>query len=178
MDQEEKNNYIGAVEGRFNVLEEGENRTIGLAIKNIDHKRAFLGTAMTISAATIAGLFILLDGKDFDGYFKLLAMISSFCFAIFIISSSIYLTLILSQESSSLDNSLKFVRKSQIDFVEKIDKGIVSNIDSYEKHRNEKYDEEAKIKKEIKGSSEIWFILINILFIFPWFLLLIMLLLL
>ncbi|MBU3999748.1 hypothetical protein KKG29_01025, partial [Patescibacteria group bacterium] len=106
MNQEERANYIKIIEGRESALEEGEKRTIELMLKNIDHKRAFLGTTMTISAAIIAGLFILLASKDFNNCFNLLAIVSSFCFAIFIISSSIYLTVILSQESLSLDKHL------------------------------------------------------------------------
>lgn len=171
MDQEE-NNYIKIIETRFNILEEGEKRTIELALKNIDHKRAFLGTTMTISAAVIAGLFILLTSKDHSNCFSLLVIVSSFCFTIFIISSSIYLTVLLSQEGSLLYKSVQFVRSSQQDFIKNVKNRTIHDIGTYEEYRKQKYQEEGESKQEVRGSSEIYFVLINILFIFPWFLLL------
>ena len=115
--QKEKINYIKAIENRWDALEEGEKRILELALKNIDHKRAFLGTNMTISAAIVAGLFILLVSGEFNIYFNSLAIISSLFFVIFIISSSIYFTALLSQEGLSLDKRLQFVKSSKQDFL-------------------------------------------------------------
>ncbi|MBU1130970.1 hypothetical protein KJ840_02450 [Patescibacteria group bacterium] len=174
MNQEENVNYIKIIERKWNALEEGEKRIIELGLKNIDHKRAFFGTTMTISAAIIAGLFILLANKDYNSCFNLLATISSLFFATFIISSSIYITTILSQESSSLDKSLKFVRASKQDFIKNVENETINSIDSYNKYRKQKFKEEKELKQEVRASSETWFILINSLFIFSCLLLLVM----
>ncbi|MFZ2522752.1 MAG: hypothetical protein WAX44_02820 [Minisyncoccia bacterium] len=62
--KEDQPKYIKTLDGRERTLDEGEKRTIELISKNIDHKRSFLGTMMTLAAAVIAGLFILVIGKD------------------------------------------------------------------------------------------------------------------
>lgn|SRR3989338_1916682 len=168
--KEEQPEYIKILEDRERNLEESEKRIIELNLKNIDHKRAFLGTTMTISAAIIAGLFILLTNKNYDGCFSLLVMTSASLFAVFMIGSSIYLTSILAQESLALDGRFKFIRESKRDFIEKVGIAII-DIDSYEKYREQKYKEGKGLEREIKGSHEIWFVLLNILFILPFILL-------
>lgn len=173
MNQEEIN-FIKTLENREKTLEEGEKAMIGLTLKNIEHKRAFLGTLMTIATAVIAGLFILLVDKNLNSCFNLLAIMSGLGFAVFIISSSIYLTAILAQESLSLDKHLRFIRESKKDFIKKVGTTI-TDINSYEEYRKQKYKEEKESKQEVRGSHEIWFVLINTLFIFSFLLLLILL---
>ena len=156
--------YIKTLEERERNLNEGERQPIELNIKNIDHKRAFLGTLMTISAALIAGLFLFMSGKQNEGYYEVLAMLSGVGLAVFVGSSAYYLRLLLSQESEEGDDRLEFVRKSKEDFIEKV--GIViTDLDSYEKYRQDKYEEEKKLKRKIRGSDEKYFKLITGLFI-------------
>jgi len=171
---EEQTNYIKTIEDRGKVLEDGERQTIELISNNINHKRAFLGTSMTIAAAVIAGLFILLIGKDLsNSCLVFLTEMSGLGFALFIVTSSIYLTVILAQESLLLDRNLQFVEESKKDFIEKVGISII-DVDSYEKYRGQKYREEKELKRKVRGSHEIWFILINVLFISSFILLLIM----
>lgn len=162
--KEEQPRFIKIIEDKGRSLEKGEKETIELISKNIDHKRAFLGTLMTISAAILAGLFILLTNNVLEQErFYFFAALSGFGFASFIIYSSIYLIFLLSQESLSLDKRLLFLRNSGDDFIGKVGVDIV-DIDGYEKYRNEQYGKESKLKKEIKGSHEIWFMISGGLF--------------
>lgn len=162
--KEEQPKYIKILEDREKDLEESEVVIMGLIAKNIDHKRAFFGNTMSIAAIIVAGLFIFLASDNLDNYFVALAQIDGFLFTSFLISSSIYLTYILAMESTQLDKHLKFIQESKKDFIESIGKTIV-DIDSYEKFRKQKYHEGKNIKRDIKGSSEFWFVAINILFI-------------
>lgn len=160
--EEERPKYIKILEERQKSLDEGENRTMELSGKNIDHKRGFLGTLMTIAAAILVGLFILLTTEYVNeslSYFW--AAVSGIGFATFLVGSTIYLGLILSQESVSIDKHLKFVRDSRRDFIGKV--GIeITDIDSYERYREKKYMEEKELHpaNEVKGSAEFWFRLI------------------
>jgi len=119
---------------------------------------------MTISVAIVAGLFVLISKNN--NCFSLLAVINNIFFTAFLIISSIYLTIILFQESQSLDKSLQFGRASKKDFIKNINNKTIYDITSYKKYRNQKYKEEKESKQEVRGSSEIWFILINVLFVF------------
>ena len=163
--KEDQPQYIKTLEERERTLDEGEKKTIELISKHLDHKRAFLGTLMTIAAAVIAGLFILVVGKDSSTCVNTLATASGFGFALFIISSSIYLTFILAQESLSLDKHLHFVQDSKKDFIEKVGTTI-TDIDTYEHYREQKYKEEITSKQKERALGEGWFIGINALFIF------------
>lgn len=162
--KEEQPKYIEILEDREMNLEESEKHEIELSLKNIDHKRAFFGNTMSIAAIIVAGLFIFLASDNLNTHFVVLAQIDGFLFTSFLISSSIYLTYIMASESVQLDNHLKFIQESKKEFIENIGKTIV-DIDSYEKFREQKYHEGKNIKREIKGSSEFWFIAVNILFI-------------
>ena len=162
--KEEQPKYIKTLEERERTLDEGEKRTFELISKHIDHKRAFLGTLMTIAAAVVAGLFFLIVSKDSNGCLNTLSIISGFGFAFFIIGSSVYLTWILSQESISLDEHLKFIQDSKKDFIERVGTGIV-DMDSYEQYREQKYKEETEAKPKEKATSEKYFIGICVLFI-------------
>lgn len=162
--KEEQPKYIKTLEERERTLDEGEKRTFELISKHLDHKRAFLGTLMTIAAAVVAGLFFLIVNKDSNGCLNTLSIIGSLGFAFFIISSSVYLTWILSQESSSLDEHLKFIQDSRKDFIEKVGVDIV-DMDSYERYREEKYKEEIEVKPKEKGTDEKYFVGICVLFI-------------
>jgi len=55
----EKPEFIKILDQREKSLNEAEDSLIEATSFNIGHKRAFLGTLMTISAGTIAGLFFL-----------------------------------------------------------------------------------------------------------------------
>ncbi len=160
----EQPQYIKILENRERDLEESEKRMIELVAKNIDHKRAFFGNTMSISAVIVAGLFIFLSSDNLNGCLSMLAKIDGVLFTSFLISSSIYLTCILSQESISLDGRLKFIQKSKKEFINSVGDKII-DIDSYEKFREEKYNEGKSAERKIAGASEFWFVAINVLFI-------------
>jgi len=142
-------------------------------LRNIDHKRAFLNAIMTISAAVIAGLFILLTSNDISACLNLLSLVVGAFLMVFIIIASIYLVYLLSGESKLLDEKLKFIQKSKKDFIDKV--GVeITDIDSYERFRKQQHIEEQGLIKETKFSSEFWFIFVNGLFILSCVLLLIM----
>ncbi len=162
--KDEQPQYIKTLEERERTLDEGEKRTIELNSKHLDHKRAFLGTLMTISAAVLAGLFILFTGKDSGVCVNLLATISGFGFALFIISVSLYLTFLLAQESSSLDKHLQFVQNSRKDFIAKVGVAI-TDLDSYERYREQKNKEEQDLRPKEKGLWEGWFVTVSGVFI-------------
>ena len=119
-----------------------------MSLKNIDHKQAFLNAIMTISAAIIAGLFILLTNNDIGACLSLLALIGGAFLIIFITIASIYFVCLLAGESKQLDKTLKFVQKSQKDFIESVGVTII-DIDSYEKFRYKKEKESEKLKKKL-----------------------------
>ena len=176
--KDNKIGFIKLVEERENILNEGEKRTIELLLKNLDHKRAFLNNLMSMSVAVIAGLFLLLISNDGEFFSTLLIIIAVLSFALFVIISTIWLTYLFSKESSSLDRSLEFIKTSKQDFIQKLKDGTIKDFETYENYRKEKYKEEkTKIKKEIKGTSEFWFIFIIFLFVFSFIILLIALLL-
>lgn len=171
--KEEQPKYIEILEGHERDLEESEKRIMELVFININHKRAFLNAIMTISAAVIAGIFILLISNDIGACLSLLVLISGVSLMIFIITASIYLVHLLSSESKSLDKRLKFIQESKKDFINKV--GIeIFDIASYENFREKQHKEEKGLIKEIKFSSESWFIFVSILFILSCILLLIM----
>ncbi len=159
-------------EERIDVLNAGEDYTKMLALKNIEHKRNFLATIMNMSVAIIAGLLILLNQANYFDFSEKLILINIISFGLFIIFSSIYLTAILAQESEALDKSLEFTKRTKKDFIEGVINGNISNNDDYESFRNQKYSEEKLLKVNKIFSSEIWFILINFLFIISFCLLL------
>jgi len=162
--QAQKPEFVKILDQREKSLDEGEGGLIELTSLNVDHKRAFLGTLMTISAATIAGLFFLFTNNGLNNdYLVFLAKLSGLGHASFILASSVWLTFILSQESSALDRKLTFVRESRNEFVNKVGSEII-NIDTYEKYRNTKTQEEKDLKKPIWGDSEKWFVGLCILF--------------
>ncbi len=162
--KEEQPKYIATLEERERTLDKGEEKTIELISKHVDHKRAFFGTLMTIAAAVIAGLFIFVIGKESNICIDVLAAISGIGFALFIIGSGIYLTFILAQESLSLDKHLHFIQNAKKEFIEKV--GIdITDLDSYENYRKQKYEEEKASKPKERGLSEWWFVGINALFI-------------
>lgn len=119
---------------------------------------------MTIAAAVVAGLFLLIAGEDSNKCVNAVSIISGSGFAIFIIGSSIYLTWILAQESDSLDGRLEFLQNSKKDFIKKVGIDIV-DIDSYERYRQEKYKEEIASKPREVATSECYFVGICALFI-------------
>lgn len=162
--KDEQPQYIKTLEERERTLDEGEEKTVGLILKHVDHKRAFLGTLMTISAAVLAGLFILLTSNDSGTCVSTLATISGFGFALFIITSSAYLAFLLAQESLSLDKHLHFIQEAKRDFIAKV--GIaITDLDSYEKYRKQKHKEEVDTKPKERGLWEGWFIIVNALFV-------------
>ncbi len=162
--KEEQPKYIKIIEDREKILEEGERRIIEIGITNLDHKRAFLGTLMTIAAAIVAGLFIFTNTGTSHPCLNFLAMLSGTGLALFIVFSAVYLIMILSQESRQIDERLQFIRDSRKDFIEKVGKEI-TNIDSYERFREESYGKEKGLTKPLKSSNEIWFILVTCLFV-------------
>ena len=162
--KDEQPQYIKTLEERERTLDDGEEKTIGLISKHVDHKRAFLGTLMTISAAVLAGLFILFTSNDSGTCVSTLATISGFGFALFIITSSAYLAFLLAQESLSLDKHLRFIQEAKRDFIAKV--GIaITDLDSYEKYRKQKHKEEVDAKPKERGLWEGWFIIVSALFV-------------
>lgn len=145
---------IETLKEREKILNSGEQRMIQLCSKNIDHKRAFLGTLMTISTGIITGLFILAKNES-----SLLIIISGFGLIVFVVFCALYLLILLSQESLQLGEKLDFIKKSKKDFIQSVGTRIV-DIDTYKEYRNEQYEKELKINREIKGSRERWFIFI------------------
>ena len=162
--KEEQPKYLRTLEERERTLNEGEKRQAELIQKHLDHKRAFLGTLMTIAAAVVAGLFILTSGDQASVCINKFATIGGLGFALFIIGSSFYLTFILSQESIVLSAGFEFVQKSKKEFIEKIGIEIV-DLDTYERYRKEKYQEEQKSKFKRYLLWEGWFVIVNTLFI-------------
>lgn len=157
--------YVKIIEDRVKTIDEGEQNAINLGIKNVDHKRAFLGTLMTIATAITAGLFLFFSGEVSANKFVYnLAVISGVGMAAFVCAAAVYLTVLLSQESTHLSGRLKFVRKSKADFVDKLGTEI-HDIDSFNKFREKMYAEEVAVGKKIPSSWEGWFILICSLFI-------------
>ena len=157
--------YIRTIEEKEQSIDEGERRTIELNIKNIEHKRAFLGTLMTISSAFVAGLFIFI-GKinNNELIYRILTMVSGLGLTFFVISSAYYLGFLLSEEGREGDERLGFVKKSKKDFIEKV--GVtINDLNSYEKYRQEKYEEERKLDRKITFSDEKWFKFVICLFI-------------
>lgn len=162
--KDEQPQYIKTLEERENTLDEGEKRTIELISKHVDHKRAFLGTLMTISAAVLAGLFILFAGNDTGTCVSLLATVSGFGFALFIVAASAYLAFLLAQESLSLDKHLRFIQEARRDFIAKV--GIVvTSLDSYETYRKQKHKEETGSRSKEVGLWEGWFVIISSVFV-------------
>lgn len=162
--KKEQPQYIKTLEERERTLDGGEKSTIELILKHVEHKRAFFGTLMTISAAVLAGLFFLFTGKDLDNLPNFLATASGFGFALFIIISSIYLTFLLAQESLSLDKHLRFIKDAKKDFIAKI--GIeITDLDSYERYREKKQKEEKESRPKEIGLWEGWFVIVGGLFI-------------
>jgi hypothetical protein len=152
-DEEKKEHprFIKIIEDRIQSLEVGENKIIEFIIKNLDHKRAFIGTLMTIAGGILAGLFFLFTKENSDiSRFGFLARFGGNCFALFIIISAFYLISILSQESISLDKKLDFIRKSREKFIERLGDKI-TNLKTYEKYREIEY------KKEMDNSEKKWF---------------------
>lgn len=162
--EEERPQYIETLEKKEQSLNEGEKDTIELISIHVNHKRAFLGTLMTISAAVIAGLFLLSTGESFDQCLKILATVSGIGFALFIIISGAYLTLLMAQESVSLDKRLLFVQSSKKDFISKVGMEI-TDLDSYERYREQKYEEEKNSNHQIIGLWEGWFVIVCGLFV-------------
>lgn len=165
--KDEQPAYLKTLEDRDKSLDEAENRVRELGIKVIDHKRSLLGNLMTISAAIIAGLFILLTVQDpqTECTYRL-AILTGIGFGFFIISASYYMMSLLSHDSERNDKHLNFVIDAHTDFVAKVGKEIV-DLDSYEKYREKKFSEEKELKAgdETWVSKEIWFRAINWLFI-------------
>lgn len=162
--KEEQPQYIKTLEERERILDESEKRTIELISKHLDHKRAFLGTLMTISSAVLAGLFILFTGENSAVCAQSLATISGFGFALFVLASSAYFTFLLAQESLSLDKNLQFIKNSRKDFIEKIGT-FITDLDSYERYREEKNKEEKDARPKERGLWEGWFVIVSGLFI-------------
>lgn len=162
--KEEQPHYIETLAERERILDEGEKKTLDLILNHVGHKRAFLGTLMTIAAGVIAGLFIFSTGASGSVCIKVLATISGFGFAFFILSASSYLTFLLAQESLSLDKHLDFIRDSRKDFIEKVGTAIV-DLDSYERYRKERQQSEKNSRPEEKGLWEGWFIGVNGIFL-------------
>lgn len=159
MDSREE--FVKMIENRIKILDEGESRIVKLSLMNIEHKRNFLGNIMSISIAAIAGLFILLSQSSYFEISEKLVLINVILLGLFIILSAVYLTSILSQESVLLDENIQFTKRTRAEFIESVKNGTVHDIESYEEYRKLKYSEEINSRKSVKGSNEIWFILLN-----------------
>lgn len=153
----EKPEFIKILDQREKTLNEAEDSLIQSASFTIGHKRAFLGTLMTISAGTIAGLFFLFTKEtNLSNCFILLAKISGLGHAVFILASSAWLTHLLAQESISTSNRLDFIRSARAEFVEKVGTEI-TGLDSYQKYRDSKKTQEESLNKTIWADTENWF---------------------
>lgn len=155
--EEELPKLTEVLDEREKALDEGEDRVIAANSLNVEHKRSFLGTLMTISVAAIAGLFIFISNSETaSGCVKLLAKASGLGYACFILASSTWLTAILSQENTVISKKLKFLRDSKADFINKVGVEIIS-LKTYEDYRKIKNQEETTLEKPILGDSEAWF---------------------
>ncbi len=164
-----ENNFLKERIKDVSWLENGLDKMMDLSNKSVEGKRNFLIPTTAVSATIIAGLFIFMAAtRDYDGYFKLLAMWSALLFALHIITSHIYLTALLSLESRGLDDEL-FLRKNTLRaYREKISNGIIDpNI--YSEVLTSVRDKRNKLKYAQKFlrffSQETCFIIPNILFI-------------
>ena len=160
--------FAEIVEDRIKNLEEANNYLTQLTLKNIDHKRAFLGNLMTISAAITAALFFILT-TDFKSslpnFYSLLISVSAFFSVLFITANAAYMVTLLSQESMNLDKRLAFGRKSKEDFISKLNRYTINNIDEYNHYVQEQYLEENKLVDSKLIDGEKYFLCTIALFI-------------
>jgi hypothetical protein len=134
--------------------------------ENVSQKRTFLGTLMTIAAAIIAGLFFMFS-KEYipTGCATLLAKFSGSFYGLFIVSASIWLTAIMSQEGTKLDKHLNFYKSLHEDIYKKVGTAIRSKKD-FDDFLKEKLEQSIKLSdKKIFGAEEHFFWLVTGLFI-------------
>ncbi len=163
---EDRPEFNRLIEDRARSLTENENSLIGLYSMNIEHRRAMLGTQMTIAAAVIAGLFIFFATSDkaIDPQFLILARLGGYGYAMFLLYGCLWLAALLVAENTTLSDALKFLRQTRSEFFDAVGTTI-NDIKSYEEFRNSKFSDESKINRKNMFGGEGFFYLINGIFV-------------
>jgi len=141
------------------ALKHDENSLVQSTNQHVDSKRTFLGTLMTISVAIIAGLFVLITNGNYDSCFRGLAIGSGGLFVVSVMGASIYLIVILWGESLSLDRRRQFLINSRGCLM-----GVTDD-ESFRGYGELTLREAEKSKQKVKGSQEIWFVIVSFLLI-------------
>lgn len=164
--REESSKMIEMVDENVADIAKTESDLLPLLNENVAQKRTFLGTLMTIAAAIIAGLFFMFS-KDYipTGCATFLAKFSGFFYGLFIASSSIWLTAIMSQEGTKLDKHLDFYKNLRENIYSKVGTAIRSKKD-FDVFLKEKLEQSIKISnKKIFAAEEYFFWVVTGLFI-------------
>lgn len=164
--RDESKKMIEMVDENIADITKTESDLLPLLNENVSQKRTFLGTLMTISAAIIAGLFFMFS-KEYipTGYATFLAKFGGFFYGLFIVSASVWLTAIMSQEGTKLDRHLDFYKSLREDIYRKVGTAIRSKKD-FDDFLKEKLDQNIKIgDKKILGVKEYFFWIITGLFL-------------
>jgi len=164
--RDESKKMINMMDENIADITKTESDLLPILNENVSQKRTFLGTLMTIAAAIIAGLFFMFS-KDYipTGYATFLAKFSGFLYSLFIVSSSIWLTAIMSQEGTKLDKHLDFYKSLREDLYKKVGMAIRSKND-FDAFLKEKLEQSIKLSdKKIFGAEEYFFWIITGLFI-------------
>jgi len=164
--RDESKKMIEMIDENLDDITKTESNILPLLNENVAQKRSFLGTLMTIAAAIIAGLFFMFS-KDYipSGCATTLAKFSGFFYSLFIVGSTAWLTLIMSQEGTKLDKQLDFYRSLREDLFKKVGTAIRSKKD-FDFFLKEKLDQSIKLSdKKILGAEEYFFWIVTGLFI-------------
>ena len=164
--RDESKKMIEMMDENLDGINETESNILPLLNENVAQKRSFLGTLMTIAAAIIAGLFFMFF-KDYipSGYATFLAKFSGFFYSLFIVCSTVWLALIMSQEGTNLDKQLDFYRSLREDILKKIGTAVRSKKD-FDVFLKEKLDESIKLSsRKIFAAEEYFFWIVVGLFV-------------
>lgn len=164
--RDESNKMIEMVDENIADITKTESNLFPILNENVSQKRTFLGTLMTIAAAIIAGLFLMFSKEYIPrGPATYLAQISGIFYGLFIVSASIWLTAIMSQEGTKLDRHLDFYKSLREDIYKKVGTAIRSKND-FDKFLKEKLEQNTKLSnKKIFGANEYFFWIVTALFI-------------
>lgn len=164
--RDESKKMIEMVDENIADITKTESDLLPLLNENVSQKRTFLGTLMTIAAAIIAGLFFMFS-KDYipSGCATLLAKFSGFFYGLFIVSASIWLTAVMSQEGTQLGKHMDFCKSLREDIYTKVGTAIRSKKD-FDDFLKEKLNQSIKLSdKKIFGAEEYFFWIVTGLFI-------------
>lgn len=148
---------------RENSLNEAESRVDSLLLKHIEHKRAFLSTAMSISMAAIVGLFLLIHYSE-NQCLQSLILITIGTFALFLCFTAIYMILLLDNESQNLIDHKNFIKNSKEKFINAVINQEIKDFNSFEKFRKKQFINEKKLRKTNAIDSSKWFFIVGMIF--------------